>query len=221
MTDKALDALQAWSSALLADAMDAQGILPTDVLPQLSSTELTGVAYTVELPAGDNLGLHVAVTRAERGSVIVAKLTTESEFGLWGAVLGTAAAAAGIAGLVTNGWVRDRDELAVLGLPVFARGASIRKTTKNTVGRHQVPVAFGDVWIMPGDFVRGDSDGVVVIPRSRVTEVLEAARVIQQKEEHLIQGINDGKTTIQLLGLETESGEENGSDLEEGRPWDS
>ena len=89
-----------------------------------------------------------------------------------------------------------------MGFPVFALGVSMRGSTKLLPGRIAMGSAIGDVRIAPGDIVIGDDDGVVVVPREEAQEVLVRARAREAREEALRQALREGKTTVELLGLE-------------------
>ena len=108
----------------------------------------------------------------------------------------------GIAGLIIDGAVRDSDSILEMGFPVFSRGLSIRAAQKNQPGRINVPIICGGVAINPGDWVMGDRDGVVVIPRLNVSAVIVAAKAREAAEIALRKGIEAGKSTVELLGLE-------------------
>ena len=82
------------------------------VKPVWSGARVAGPAYPVRCSPGDNLGIHVAVTRAPAGSILVADMSGERDFGYWGEVLTTGAEARGLAGLVIDGGVRDSAALA-------------------------------------------------------------------------------------------------------------
>src|SRR5215203_365560 len=82
-------------------------------------------ASPVRCSPGDNLAIHVAVTRAPGGSVLVADMGGARDFGYWGEVLTTGAEARGIAGLVIDAGVRDCDALASHRFPVFSTGLAL------------------------------------------------------------------------------------------------
>src|SRR6186997_266208 len=82
------------------------------IRPAWPGAVLAAPAFPVRCTPGDNLAVHVAVTRAPAGSVLVADMGGERDFGYWGEVLTTGAEARGIAGLVIDGCVRDCDALA-------------------------------------------------------------------------------------------------------------
>lgn len=89
----------------------------------------------------------------------------------------------GLAAVVVDGCVRDRDELAEMELPVFCRGAGTRpfSTHLDLVGVN-VPVDFAGTQIRPGDIVVGDGDGLVIVPSERAEDVLFQVRDIAALE---------------------------------------
>ena len=93
-------------------------------------------------------------------------------------MLANACQAKGLAGLVTDTGVRDTRELGKLGFPVFSYSVSIKGTVKETVGPLNEPVLIGGEIVRPGDVVRGDADGVVVV---RHEDLADAAGKIPRK----------------------------------------
>jgi regulator of RNase E activity RraA len=78
--------------------------------------------------------------------------------------------------MLTDGVVRDRDRLAKVGLPVFARGMRPPDAMgRNDVDTMDTPIRMMGVEIKPGDFIVADADGIVVVPREMTAEVLELA----------------------------------------------
>jgi 4-hydroxy-4-methyl-2-oxoglutarate aldolase len=203
MRDEAsfLRQLEALSTPLLGDAQGG-GILPSSIQSQYEMKQLmAGPAYTVELDEGDNLGVHVAIAKAAPGSVIVAKVRGDAPYGIWGAIAATAAKERGIVGFVTNGCVRDSAELGSIGLPTFACGKGLRKTLKEGEGEHEITVDFDGVTVDPGDWVLGDNDGAVVVPRAQLESVIDEALRLLEQERVIFEGLRSGKTTLDLLNL--------------------
>lgn len=172
------------------------------IRPVWAGAEVAGPEVTVRCTPGDNLGIHVGVTVAPPGSVLVVDVGEERELGFWGEVLTTAAQARGIAGLVIDGCVRDVDALAAHGFPVFSSGVALTGATKEMPGSVNREVVAGDVEVGPGDWVVGDVDGVVVVPHDAVDDVLAAADARTAKEAGFFDALKAGKTTIELLGLD-------------------
>ncbi|MGO3649983.1 MAG: methyltransferase, partial [Agrococcus casei] len=84
---------------------------------------------------------------------------------------------------VIDGAVRDVDDIAALGFPVYARAVTPAGPYRNGPGRLGIPVAVGGVVVEPGDWVVGDRDGVCVVRASEIEQVLEAAEAKRAKEE--------------------------------------
>jgi 4-hydroxy-4-methyl-2-oxoglutarate aldolase len=162
-------------------------------------------AYTARLSPADNLAIHLAVTLAPAGSVLVVDASQEPERGYWGEVLTTAAQARGLSGLVIDGCVRDVDALEAHAFPVFSAGIALRGAVKVNGGAVGVPVSVGGVSVSTGDWVVGDRDGVTVVPADSLTAVLEAAAVRTAKEQAMFAALQDGSTTVDLLSLDTSS----------------
>ncbi len=78
-----------------------------------------------------------------------------------------AAQARGVAGFVIDGAIRDVLEWAEGGMPVFARGHSHRRPSKEGPGEINVPITCAGLVVAPGDLVIGDADGVVAVPPDR------------------------------------------------------
>lgn len=168
-------------------------------------------AYPVLCSPADNLAIHAAVVRAPKGSVLVVDAGQVPERGYWGEVLTTGAEARGLAGLVIDGGVRDRSALEAHGFPVFATMVALRGATKKLPGTNGAPVQVGDARVASGDWVVADADGVVVIPSGQLDEVTAAGRARADKEDGLFAALRDGRTTVELLELDT-------SPISEGSP---
>jgi len=172
------------------------------VKPAWSGAQVVGPAYPVRCSPGDNLAIHVAVTRAPAGSVLVADMGGARDFGYWGEVLTTGAEARGIAGLVIDACVRDCDALAAHGFPVFSTGLALTGASKVQPGAVDRAVVVGDAEVEPGDWVVADVDGVVVLPCAEVDDVLAAGRARAAKEEALFAVLRSGGSTVEEFGLD-------------------
>ncbi|WP_322723511.1 RraA family protein [Streptomyces spongiae] len=192
----------ALSAATLHEAAGRIGALPSSIGPAFAGARIAGPAFPVASPPGDNLWIHRAVYAAEPGDVLVVDVGGGTEFGYWGEILSTAALARGLAGLVINGGVRDRDALAELGLPVFSAGLCIRGTGKDLDGAGSLgtSVRIGEVFVDRGDLVAGDADGVVVVPQADTQAVLKTAAEREDKEAELMRRIRAGERTLDLYG---------------------
>ena len=159
-------------------------------------------AFPVRCTPGDNLAVHVAVTRAPAGSALVVDVGDQRELGYWGEVLTTAAESRGLKGLVIDGCVRDVDALAKHGFPVFSTGLALPGATKQWPGAIGRPVVVGSVQVHAGDWIVGDADGVAVVSAAAIDDVIAAGRAREEKEQRFFAALRNGETTIELLGLD-------------------
>ena len=92
-----------------------------------------------------------------------------------------------------DGVCRDVALCRKLGYPVFSKGHWMR-TGKDRVQVEatNVPVNIGDARVQPGDIVRGDADGVVVIPREHEAAVLDTAEAVERAEESIREAVRGG-----------------------------
>jgi 3-hexulose-6-phosphate synthase/6-phospho-3-hexuloisomerase len=98
----------------------------------------------------------------------------------------------GIAGIVIDGAVRDVDEIRRIKFPVFA---------KYIVPNAGEPKGFGELNVKPGDWIIGDDNGVVVVPKARAYEMARRAKEVWKTEERIRAEIKRGKTLSQVLDL--------------------
>ena len=197
-----LIALQRFGTATIHEAQGQRGAIDPRVAALDPRRRLIGPALTVDMRPSDNLLIHYALTKARRGDVLVVDVKGFVDAGPWGDILTLAAQEIGIAGLVINGAVRDADSIIELGFPVFCRGLCIKGTNKNQPGRVNVPVMIGGVDIHPGDIVVGDRDGLVVVARNEVAEVIRASEERERKEATMRERLKQGATMVELLGLQ-------------------
>ncbi|HYH21377.1 MAG TPA: RraA family protein [Azospirillum sp.] len=197
------EAAAAFPTATLFEANRQQGALPSAIKPAVPGMRLSGRAFTVQGPPGDNLWLHRGIAEASPGDVLVCHVGNHHEAGYWGEIMSTAAQRRGLAGVVIDGCVRDATLLAEIGFPVFARGLCIRGTGKDKEARGALgtPIVIGAVEIHTGDIVVGDGDGVVVIRHDWAARTIAAAREREDKEAEVIRQLHAGRTTVELFGL--------------------
>lgn len=190
-------------SATLHEAAGRIGALPSAIKPVNPAMRLSGPAFTVHVPAGDNLWIHRALYAAQPGDVLCVHVSGGTEWGYWGDILNTAALARGLAGLVIDGGVRDAANLAAMELAVFSNGICIRGTIKDYGGTAwmQQPIQVGDVIVKNGDLIVGDVDGVVAIPSGVVANVLAKGIEREADEAAKIERIKAGERTIDIYGF--------------------
>ena len=191
-----------FETATVHEAYGGKGALSCDIKPIDPSGRVCGPAVTVSGRPGDNLILHKAIYVAEPGDVLVATVGGYTEAGPWGEIMTVAAQARGIAGLIIDGSVRDSRSIIDLRFPVFSKSLSIKGTTKDSLGLINHTISIGGVSINPGDLILGDCDGVVVVARQDLSEVLAQCKLRREKEKKIKEELKKGKSTLELLGFD-------------------
>ena len=193
--------LAGFATATLADAMGSFGVLRPEIKTLTPGVRLAGPAHTVKCYPGSIITVHKALLEARPGAVLVVDGEGDDRGALWGELMSLQARANGIAGIVIDGPVRDRNAVSALRFPVFASSVNPRVGSNRRVGLTQVPVQCGGVVVRPGDYVVADDDGVVAIPVERATAVLEAAEGIKRKEAGIREAIAGGRQLADLIGF--------------------
>ena len=189
----------------ISDAMDGLGIARGVIhgLKPLSMMQprTAGFAFTLkQMPrhqeaVGDKLAKHLQVIDelSSPGDVLVIDVGGRLDICTGGALLVLRAKLRGLCGWVVNGCVRDVRDIVELGFPVHCCGTSPIKSSPalETVGI-QIPVEIGGVQIKSGDLIVADDTGVVVVPISKASEVLEKARHIKKNEEKVAELLRSG-----------------------------
>lgn len=169
--------LERLAASLVSDVFGrwagAPGLLPVAGLRP--GQVVAGPALTVRTRPGDNLVVHKALDLARPGEVLVVAAGGQTDRAILGGLMGEYALARGIVALVVDGAVRDRTVLDESAPPVFAAGLCHLGPYKDGPGELRGPVTIASLVVHDGDIVVGDEDGVAVIPRDRLEEVVTAA----------------------------------------------
>jgi regulator of RNase E activity RraA len=140
-----------------------------------------------------------AIEECSAGAVLVIDCRKEAAAGALGDILVTRLADRGVAGVVTDGGMRDLEPMADFTIPVYAAGAAPPASfhVHHAVAL-EVPVACGDVAVFPGDLMVGDREGVVVIPRHLAAEVVRDAAEQERLEGWVLAEVRSGR---EIFGL--------------------
>lgn len=184
-------------TATLSDALDKLGIAGQcyRIKPRDNSFRMAGRAWTLLYgPAGNPPGtVGDYIDDVPPGSVIVLDNGGRENATVWGDILTEIANRRGIAGTLIDGVCRDTYLCRELGYPVFSKDHWMR-TGKDRVQVEAtgVPVNIGDARVAPGDIVKGDADGVIVIPKAHEDQVLDAAEAIDAAEIRIREAVRSG-----------------------------
>ena len=197
--DQAVVRASRLDTATISDALDRLGIQGQchRIAPRSPAFRLTGRAFTVLFrPAGTPPGtVGDYIDDVAPGSVIVLDNGGREDATVWGDILTEIAHRNGIAGTVIDGISRDVALALDLGYPIYSRGHWMR-TGKDRVqvDAMQVSVSIGQARVAPGDLLRGDADGVLVIPQEHELRVLDAAEEIAAVEEGIRDAVRGGSS---------------------------
>jgi len=174
----------AWLTATLAsDATEGQRVLPNTILSLQSASCVIGPARVVLMSQDDNLAVRkVLEAPPAPGSVLVVAGGSTSRSATIGGLMALEMQNAGIAGLITDGLVRDSREIRELAFGVWCRGVTPIAPQKNGPVLVVDTVSIGGTVIRDGDLVIADDDGVVIWPQERIGELLIRAEARFQQD---------------------------------------
>jgi 3-hexulose-6-phosphate synthase / 6-phospho-3-hexuloisomerase len=160
--------LQMVSAANLSDALHRGGVLQ-GIRPLFRGMRMAGRALTVRTYPGDWAKPVRAIDMAEPGDVLVIDSGGVGP-AIWGELATHSAIQRGLAGVVIDGAIRDSDDIVALKFPAFSRLVMPNAGEPKGFGEIGVPITVGSLRVEPGDWVVGDGDGVVVLPRAIAVE---------------------------------------------------
>ncbi|MGE5766140.1 MAG: ribonuclease activity regulator RraA [Bacteroidota bacterium] len=203
------------SVATLATALFKRGFhnqTIQDVRPvRPKGRNMVGPAYTLRyIPAREDLNTidvfknpehpqRKAVEACPPGAVLVMDSRKDPRAASAGDILVTRLQMRGVAGVVTDGGLRDAMKIAELEIPAYHN----RPSSPTNLTRHQaldlnVPIGCGDVPVFPGDIVVGDDESVIVIPAEIADAVAEEAHEMTAFEDFVSERVKAGATIVGL-----------------------
>jgi 4-hydroxy-4-methyl-2-oxoglutarate aldolase len=186
----------------LSDALDRLGIAGQclGIKPLNHNFRLTGRAFTILYgPASKPPGtVGDYIDDLEPDTVVVLDNGGRENATVWGDILTTVAHRRGVAGTVIDGACRDVHLSLSLNYPIFSRSYSMR-TGKDRVQVEATNCAvnIGDARVEAGDILRGDADGVIVIPKAHESDVLRVAEEIDEVEGKILRAVNGGLRLVE------------------------
>ena len=196
-----LSELARLGSATVYEAGGRGGFVDFPLTQVVPGSRVAGPARTALCGQHDNLMVHAAMSRLQPGEVLGVTMPEPSAVALVGDLLATQAKARGAAAVLVDGAVRDIEELAELGLPIWARYVRVHGADKKVVGSLDEPVTVGGATIRTGDIVVLDADGAAVVEAERVDEVLAASLGREEKERVKREKLQGGELSYDLDGL--------------------
>jgi regulator of RNase E activity RraA len=178
--------------------------LPTDFAPLREGMKLAGQAFTIkggpDLTTDGEFEMRAQMLEdLPEDSVVMWDCTGDSFTAQWGEVMTMAAVKAGCRGALING-IRDTQAILKQGFPIFHK----YKSNAGMLGRfrmyhYQKPILMGEVVINPGDWIFGDIDGVMAIPKAIAYDVLVKAEKILDTEDEIKSWVEDGLKPTEVV----------------------
>jgi regulator of RNase E activity RraA len=203
------------STATLCTALFKRGLrnqFIQDVRPlNPNLPTMVGEAYTLRyIPAREDLNpitvfqdrahpQRRAVEECPPGAVLVIDSRKDPRAASAGAILVARLMQRGVAGVVTDGGLRDSPEIARLAIPAYHnRPSAPTNITLHQAVEANVPIGCGDAPVWPGDVVVGDGEGVIVVPANLADEIAGEAVEMTIFENFVAEKVREGRS---ILGL--------------------
>ena len=215
MKAESRDLLKSVSTATLTTVLFKRGLRNAFVqgvfLLNKSAPRMVGEAYTLRyIPAREDIDLlggfegrghpqREAIEACPAGSVLVMDARRDASAATGGDILMTRLMVRGVAGVVTDGGLRDSPTIEKLPWPAYcgARSAPLNLVRHHAV-ESEVPIGCGGVPVYPGDVVVGDAEGVVVVPAKMADEVAKEAAAQTEFEDWVEAKVREGRSIFGL-----------------------
>ncbi len=188
------------STSNISDAMHRKGAMDAGIIARQQGARIVGRAVTVFTADGDWAKTVEAIDVAKPGEVIVID-QRGGPTAMWGELASESCKVKGIAGVVTDGAVRDIDDIRAMEFPVWARHVVPNAGEPKGFGEIGGEIRCGGQIVRNGDWIVADDMGVVVVPQDHAQEVANRSLEVLEKENRLREEIRRGKTLSSVLQL--------------------
>jgi len=188
-----VEALRGTPTGFLVDAMGGSGALDYRIKPAITDhASFCGVALTCNAGPADNLALLAALESVQPGDVLVCTTGNYTGCAVTGDLVLGMARNCGAVAFVTDGCVRDLPGIRMVGLPCYCVGVTPNSPARSGPGTVGHDITLGGQLVTSGDVVVADQDGVVVIPKARLDEVIARLPAIRKAEADMDQAVREG-----------------------------
>ncbi|MFO7557002.1 MAG: 3-hexulose-6-phosphate synthase [Desulfobacterales bacterium] len=191
--------LEMVSAPNLSDALHRGGVLQ-GIRPLFPGIRMVGQAVTVRTYPGDWAKPVQAIDVAQPGEIIVIDAGGTGP-AIWGELATHSAVQRKLGGVVIDGALRDSPEIMAMKFPSFSRLVMPNAGEPKGFGEIGVPVTVGNMRVEPGDWLLGDDDGVVVLPKAIAVEYANRSMDVLEKENRIREEIKEGSTLSKVTEL--------------------
>ena len=181
----------------ISDATGGHTNVAGNIKPLSDHFKIAGRALTVRLPDSENGAVLEAISKAQKGDILVIDAKGNTNRAVAGDFVISLAKGVGVQGFVVDGVIRDLAAIRELDFPVFSLGTTVAAGFKHGGGTVGVPVAVGGVTVRTGDYIVGDVDGVVVVSQEEAEQIARAAEEKMKKDElREAEALSNGEASI-------------------------
>ncbi len=188
------------STSNISDAMHRKGAMDAGIQARQSGARICGRAVTVFTADGDWAKTVEAIDHAGPGQIIVID-QRGGQTAMWGELASESCKLKGVEGLVTDGAVRDIDDIREMGFAVWSRWVVPNAGEPKGHGQIGLEIKCGGQTVRNGDWIIADDMGAVVVPQEDAQEVANRSLEVLEKENRLREEIRRGKTLSSVLEL--------------------
>lgn len=189
-------ALEQVSTANVSDAWDRHASLH-GIRALIPGSHMCGPAVTVRTCPGDYQKPVEAIDVCQPGDVLVFD-AANSYPAIWGELATHCAMFKRVAGLVIWGASRDTADITAAGFAAFSSLVCADAGEPRGLGEINVPITIAGQTVYPDDWVIGDDDGVMVLPKAQAEEIAKAALAVFERETGMRQQIDAGKSLAEV-----------------------
>lgn len=191
--DELFEAFSRVSTCNISDAYHKKGVI-LGLRPYIKDGgKMVGRALTVQTANGDWAKPVESIDKASPGDVIVVD-AGGGWMAVWGELAATSAMIAGCTGVVIDGSIRDIDDIRKMGFPAFARNAVPSAGEPKGYGGIGIEISVGGQWVRTGDWIVGDENGLIVIPKEEAVEIANRALDVHENENRTREEIKKGSS---------------------------
>ena len=198
--DNLFEAFSRVSTCNISDAFHKQGIV-LGLTPYIKHKQkMIGRALTVQTTNGDWAKPVEAIDHVKKGDVIVVDVGG-APVAVWGELASNSAMIMGANGIVIDGALRDIDDILDLGFPAFARSCVPNAGEPKGYGGIGIEIKIGGQVVRTGDWIIGDENGLIVVPKEKAVEVANRALAVHENENRTREEIRRGSTLSKVNEL--------------------